>query len=94
MSALVVSFTQLSCDNCGALYEPVERGVTTARLLAARDGWKFAEFRQPRSGPRVWDACPLEECRLPESGEEAIRMRSELDLRQPQTALARSRRGA
>lgn len=73
MSIRAVAFSQVACDNCGSVHKAIERGATSARIAASRDGWQFAEFPDlPRNkeGPRQWDSCP--DCELPASSQEAM----------------------
>lgn len=63
-------------------------GATAARLAAARDGWKFAEYdttglnryaphgtpkERRKTVPRQWDCCPA--CELPPDAEAAYKIR-------------------
>lgn len=77
MTATVVSYTHLECDSCGTSRPTPTKGATSARLAAATEGWKFAEWdtRQQRILPRHWDACP--ECPLPEGPQDAHKIRQQ-----------------
>jgi hypothetical protein len=73
VSIKAVSFAQVACDNCGVVHKGMQRGGTSARIAASRDGWRFAEFPElPRNkeGPRQWDSCP--DCEIPASGQDAM----------------------
>lgn len=44
MSASAVSYTHVECDSCGELRATPTRGSTAARIAAAAEGWKYAEW--------------------------------------------------
>ncbi len=44
MSATTVSMCRLVCDTCGATRDTLTQGATSARIQAAGEGWKYAEY--------------------------------------------------
>lgn len=79
MTTRPIHHTAVVCDACGRQQEGLLLDATSARLAAARDGWKYTKYdrrlRQPKAhqyGPRVFDSCP--DCPLPETPEEAQRL--------------------
>lgn len=67
----------LVCDGCGTEHPDMHEDVTSARITAAAEGWRYIGFKRrlpgpkggQQSGPRTWDACPR--CVLPDSVEAA-----------------------
>jgi len=59
VSARQVSYSQLSCDGCGAVYQHIGRPVAVVRDLAAKDGWKHQRIPYERlTWNRQVDLCP------------------------------------
>ena len=44
MSAVTVSMCRLVCDTCGTARDSLTLGAISARIEAAAEGWKFAQY--------------------------------------------------
>jgi len=82
MSIRIVNLSHLMCDACGIIRETGAISATLARVQAATEGWKYAEYKH--TGYKVrghksidhFDACP--NCMLPADQDQARKIRDSL----------------